>query len=111
MCSTRWNRCGSNCDSYARTAAIFWSMVSEMSTTNWLCQSRFSASKGNGTQSSGEAVVIPEVAGASVREAVLQLHRRGLKVTLRGMGNAVRTEPAAGATVSAGATVVLWTTE
>lgn len=69
------------------------------------------ASKGNGTQSSGEAVVIPEVAGASVREAVLQLHRRGLKVTLRGMGNAVRTEPAAGATVSAGATVVLWTTE
>lgn len=56
-------------------------------------------------------VVVPEVSGSSVREAVLQLHRRGLRVSLRGMGDAVRTDPSAGSAVPAGSTVVLWTAE
>lgn len=59
----------------------------------------------------GEAVQVPEVAGRDLRAAVLALHERGFRVSLRGTGLPVRTDPAAGVTVAAGATVVLWTGE
>jgi cell division protein FtsI (penicillin-binding protein 3) len=39
---------------------------------------------------------VPDVTGRSVREAALALHRRGFRVSLRGMGQVVRTVPAGG---------------
>jgi len=36
------------------------------------------------------------VLGRSIREAALALHRRGFRVTLRGLGRVVRTVPAGG---------------
>jgi cell division protein FtsI (penicillin-binding protein 3) len=66
---------------------------------------------GKAGESAGVPVVIPEVAGQGVRAAVLELHRRGVKVSLRGTGTAVRTEPSAGTAVREGSTVVLWTAE
>lgn len=51
---------------------------------------------------------VPDVSGRSMREAVHALHRRGLRVALRGWGRAVRTEPAAGQRVPPGALVTLF---
>jgi cell division protein FtsI (penicillin-binding protein 3) len=51
---------------------------------------------------------IPEVAGRPVREAALALHRRGFRVSLRGMGQVTRTLPAAGETAKAGTAVIVW---
>lgn len=51
---------------------------------------------------------VPNLAGESVRRAVATLHRRGFKVTLRGMGRVRRTTPAPGDSVRVGRTVTVW---
>jgi cell division protein FtsI (penicillin-binding protein 3) len=51
---------------------------------------------------------VPAVAGRTVREAVLLLHRQGFRVSLRGLGRVTRTAPASGETVLPGATVTVW---
>ena len=50
---------------------------------------------------------VPDVVGRSMREAALALHRRGFRVTLRGLGRVVRTSPAAGETARPGSAVVV----
>jgi cell division protein FtsI (penicillin-binding protein 3) len=55
-----------------------------------------------------EPVAVPSVAGRSVREAALALHRRGFRMNLRGMGRVVRTAPEAGSTAPPGASVTVW---
>jgi cell division protein FtsI (penicillin-binding protein 3) len=57
------------------------------------------------------ALPVPSVAGRSVREAALALHRRGLRVSLQGMGRVVRTIPTAGETVPPGTSVTVWAEE
>ncbi len=52
--------------------------------------------------------LVPRVAGLSVRAASLALHRRGLHVAVRGSGRVIRSDPAAGSSARAGATVTLW---
>jgi cell division protein FtsI (penicillin-binding protein 3) len=59
-------------------------------------------------RSKAEPVAVPEVAGRSVREAALALHRRGFRMSLRGMGRVVRTTPAAGESARPGASVTVW---
>jgi cell division protein FtsI (penicillin-binding protein 3) len=54
---------------------------------------------------------VPEVAGRSVREAALALHRRGFRVSLRGLGRVSRTLPAAGEGATAGTAVIVWADE
>lgn len=54
------------------------------------------------------AIPIPEVAGHTVREAALALHRRGFRVTLRGLGRVSRTVPAGGEPATPGTAVVVW---
>jgi cell division protein FtsI (penicillin-binding protein 3) len=54
------------------------------------------------------AIAVPQVEGASVRAAALALHRRGFRVSVVGAGSVTRSEPAAGVTAPAGATVHLW---
>jgi cell division protein FtsI (penicillin-binding protein 3) len=54
------------------------------------------------------AATVPQVAGASVRAAAFALHRRGFRVAVVGTGAVVRSDPAAGASAPAGATVHLW---
>ena len=54
------------------------------------------------------AVVVPEVTGRSVRAAAFALHQRGLRVRVEGSGRVVRTSPAAGDSLAAGKTVVLF---
>ena len=44
---------------------------------------------------------VPDVAGRSVRDAALALHRRGFRVTLRGLGQVTRTLPAGGESANA----------
>jgi cell division protein FtsI (penicillin-binding protein 3) len=53
-------------------------------------------------------VPVPSVAGRSLREAALALHRRGLRMSLRGLGRVVRTTPAAGEPAPPGASVTVW---
>ncbi|HEY7503184.1 MAG TPA: penicillin-binding transpeptidase domain-containing protein [Gemmatimonadales bacterium] len=53
-------------------------------------------------------VTVPSVAGRSVREAALALHRRGFRMRLQGMGQVVRTVPEAGETAPPGASVTVW---
>lgn len=53
---------------------------------------------------------IPEVVGLSVRQAVLQLHRRGFRVSLKGTGDRiVQSSPAGGRTLARGTKVIIWT--
>jgi beta-lactam-binding protein with PASTA domain len=52
-------------------------------------------------------VVVPEVAGRSVRSATFALHQRGLRVRVDGSGVVTRSVPAAGDSLAAGRTVVL----
>ncbi|HET7791089.1 MAG TPA: penicillin-binding transpeptidase domain-containing protein [Gemmatimonadales bacterium] len=52
--------------------------------------------------------VVPDVAGRSLRAAILALHRRGFRVTLKGWGVADHTWPAARDSAPAGATVTLF---
>jgi cell division protein FtsI (penicillin-binding protein 3) len=51
---------------------------------------------------------VPALKGESVRRAVATLHRRGFRVSLRGMGTVQRTTPAAGDSVRVGRTVTVW---
>jgi cell division protein FtsI (penicillin-binding protein 3) len=51
---------------------------------------------------------VPNLAGESVRRAVVALHRRGFRVVLRGMGRVQRTAPAAGDSMRVGRTVTVW---
>ena len=53
-------------------------------------------------------VPVPSVTGRSVREAALALHRRGFRMSLRGLGHVVRTAPAAGESAARGASVTVW---
>ena len=54
---------------------------------------------------------VPEVTGRSVREAALALHRRGFRVSLRGLGPVIRTLPVAGENAKAGTVVIVWADE
>jgi hypothetical protein len=65
----------------------------------------------NAVDSAQPALPVPSVAGRSVREAALALHRRGLRVSLQGLGRVVRTIPAAGETVRPGTSVTVWAEE
>ena len=51
---------------------------------------------------------VPHVAGRSVRDAALALHRRGFRMRLQGMGTVLRTAPAGGELASPGASVTVW---
>jgi cell division protein FtsI (penicillin-binding protein 3) len=50
---------------------------------------------------------VPDVAGQSIREAALALHRRGFQVNLRGLGRVVGTVPGAGESARPGSSVVV----
>jgi len=54
------------------------------------------------------ATAVPDVAGRSVREAALALHRRGFRVSVHGLGEVSRTAPAAGQSVRRGTAVNIW---
>jgi cell division protein FtsI (penicillin-binding protein 3) len=51
---------------------------------------------------------VPDVAGRSVREAALALHRRGFRVNLRGLGAVTRTAPGGGESAMPGTAVTVW---
>lgn len=53
-------------------------------------------------------VVVPEVTGRAVRAAVFALHQRGFRVRVEGAGRVLRSLPAAGDSLPAGKTVVLY---
>jgi cell division protein FtsI (penicillin-binding protein 3) len=57
---------------------------------------------------SAAALPVPAVTGRSVREAALALHRRGFRMSLRGLGRVVRTVPMAGQAARPGSTIVVW---
>jgi cell division protein FtsI (penicillin-binding protein 3) len=59
--------------------------------------------------SAGRPLPVPDVTGATVRQAALLLHRHGFRVDLRGLGPVVGTSPSAGEEVAPGGTVILWT--
>jgi cell division protein FtsI (penicillin-binding protein 3) len=61
--------------------------------------------------SSTPTLPVPNVTGRSVREAALALHRRGFRVTLRGLGRVMRTLPPEGETAAAGSAVTIWARE
>ena len=50
---------------------------------------------------------VPDVAGQSIREAALALHRRGFQVNLRGLGRVIGTVPGAGEIARPGSSVVV----
>jgi beta-lactam-binding protein with PASTA domain len=52
---------------------------------------------------------IPDVYGRGVREAVLSVHQHGFRANVKGTGRAVRSDPAAGTTATAGTMVTIWT--
>jgi cell division protein FtsI (penicillin-binding protein 3) len=56
-------------------------------------------------------VPVPNVVGQSVRQAALALHRRGLRMSLRGLGRVARTAPAAGEVARPGTSVAVWAVE
>jgi len=58
--------------------------------------------------SASEGVPVPDLTGRSVREAALALHRRGLRMSLRGLGRVIRTSPEKGEPMHPGASVVVW---
>lgn len=51
---------------------------------------------------------VPDVAGRPVRAAALALHRRGFRVTLRGLGRVSRTLPAGGEAALPGSSIIVW---
>jgi cell division protein FtsI (penicillin-binding protein 3) len=56
----------------------------------------------------GERLPVPNVVGADIRRAAYALHRRGFEVALRGVGQVIRTAPAAGDSLRTGSTVTVW---
>ena len=59
------------------------------------------------SEGGADAVAIPDVSGLSVRFAVRELHKHGLRVTEMGTGDVVRTYPTAGSVVTRGEVVRL----
>ncbi|MDQ3224543.1 MAG: penicillin-binding transpeptidase domain-containing protein, partial [Gemmatimonadota bacterium] len=51
---------------------------------------------------------VPDVTGRPVREAALALHRRGFRVSLRGLGQVSRTAPDGGEFATPGTAVAVW---
>jgi membrane peptidoglycan carboxypeptidase len=51
---------------------------------------------------------IPDVTGRSVREAALALHRRGFRMSLKGLGRVTHTVPGPGQHARPGASIVVW---
>jgi hypothetical protein len=60
------------------------------------------------TGAAGPRRPVPDVAGRSLREAVLALHRRGFRVTLKGWGVVEHTWPAAGDSARGGSVVTVF---
>ncbi len=61
-------------------------------------------------ESAEPGVEIPQVMGLTVRQAVLQLHRLGFRVSLKGTGDRiVQAAPAGGQTLTRGGKVIIWT--
>ncbi|MEP6687867.1 MAG: penicillin-binding transpeptidase domain-containing protein [Gemmatimonadales bacterium] len=58
-------------------------------------------------QTNAAARPVPDVAGRSIREAALALHRRGFRVNLQGLGRVVRTVPGAGESLVPGSAVLV----
>jgi len=58
-------------------------------------------------QESSAPLPVPDVTGRSIREAALALHRRGFRVSLRGLGRVVRTIPAGGDSARPGSSVLV----
>jgi cell division protein FtsI (penicillin-binding protein 3) len=56
-------------------------------------------------------LAVPNVTGRPVREAALALHRRGFRVSLRGLGRVSRTLPAGGEPALPGSAVTVWADE
>ncbi|MBW3570661.1 MAG: PASTA domain-containing protein, partial [Gemmatimonadetes bacterium] len=56
---------------------------------------------------SGESVPVPDVAGLPLRDAARRLHALGVHVRVRGTGYVTGTQPAVGAPVARGDTLVL----
>jgi membrane peptidoglycan carboxypeptidase len=54
------------------------------------------------------ALPVPDVVGQSVREAALAIHRRGFRMSLRGLGRVTRTAPAAGQPAPPGTSIAVW---
>ncbi|MEZ0333083.1 MAG: penicillin-binding transpeptidase domain-containing protein [Gemmatimonadales bacterium] len=51
---------------------------------------------------------VPDVVGRSVREAALAIHRRGFRMSLRGLGRVTRTSPVAGQEARPGTSIAVW---
>jgi cell division protein FtsI (penicillin-binding protein 3) len=60
------------------------------------------------TQPRSAPRAVPDVSGRSAREAALALHRRGFRVSLRGLGRVSRTVPAGGDVAVPGTAVTVW---
>jgi cell division protein FtsI (penicillin-binding protein 3) len=60
------------------------------------------------SDSTTKSFQVPDVQGATVRQAALVLHRRGFRVDLRGVGRVLRTAPVAGEEAKGGSTVTVW---
>jgi membrane peptidoglycan carboxypeptidase len=58
--------------------------------------------------SAGGRPVVPDLIGASARDAVLVLNRLGVTSRLRGVGPVVAQQPPAGTPIEAGMTTTLW---
>ncbi|MEE8360760.1 MAG: penicillin-binding transpeptidase domain-containing protein [Gemmatimonadales bacterium] len=64
----------------------------------------------SGVEPADPGAQIPQVMGLTVRQAVLQLHRRGFRVSLKGTGDRiVQAAPAGGQTLTRGGKVIIWT--
>jgi cell division protein FtsI (penicillin-binding protein 3) len=57
---------------------------------------------------SSAPVPVPDVVGRSVREAALAIHRRGFRMSLRGLGRVTRTVPEGGQTGRPGTSIAVW---
>ncbi|HEU4681434.1 MAG TPA: penicillin-binding transpeptidase domain-containing protein, partial [Gemmatimonadales bacterium] len=57
------------------------------------------------------ALPVPDVTGRTTREALLALHRRGFRVSLRGLGRVTHTLPVGGRSATPGAAVTVWAEE
>jgi cell division protein FtsI (penicillin-binding protein 3) len=62
-------------------------------------------------RSGADPIAVPNVTGRPVREAALALHRRGFRVSLRGLGRVSRTLPPAGESAPPGSAVTVWAEE
>lgn len=68
----------------------------------------YRAPDSTGTRGTG---IVPDVSGNGVRAAVLAVHKGGFRASVKGTGQVVRTDPAAGSTAVSGSVVTIWTEE